>query len=137
MNAPSPIDRREYMKAFRARQRQSGHARITVTLTSDEFERMSSSAEAHSERITTHLKTCAFSGLDAQYLVPPDIAERLDTVVAILRGIGNNLNQLARHSNEMKYFLDTQEVRLQVKRMEDVVRDFVTLPLRTESTGSQ
>ena len=93
---------------------------------------MVSSAKAHDEKLTSHLKNLAIAQLEARYLVPPDLAERLDSLVAIMRGIGNNLNQLARHSNEMHYFLDTQEVRLQVKRMEDAVRELVLFPKRSE-----
>ena len=46
-----------------------------------------------------------------------------------MRGIGNNLNQLARYSNEMRYFLDTEEVRLNIRRMDEVVRRFVNSPV--------
>ena len=46
-----------------------------------------------------------------------------------MRGVGNNLNQLARHSNEMRYFLDTAEVRLQIRRMDEEVRRFVESPV--------
>lgn len=131
-DASAIADRRAYMKAFRERQKAHGHSRVTVNLSRDDYERMVSSAKAHDEKLTSHLKNLAIAQLEARYLVPPDLAERLDSLVAIMRGIGNNLNQLARHSNEMHYFLDTQEVRLQVKRMEDAVRELVLFPKRSE-----
>jgi len=123
-----PNTRREYMKAYRAEAREAGVRRVSATLTDAEHARLAKSAEAHDERITTHLKSLAMASLDRRYLVPPDTAQRLDELISILRGIGNNLNQLARHSNEMRYFLDTQEVRLQVRRMEESVKKFVTEP---------
>lgn len=123
-------DRPQYMQAFRQRQRHAGVRRVNITLTKAEYEQMSQSAMAHGERITTHLKACAFAQLSSRYLVPPDLAERLDALVAILRGVGNNLNQLARHSNEMRYFLDTEQVRLQLKRIDEEVRRFVGEPPR-------
>lgn len=129
-------DRSTYMETFRAEQRLAGVRRVSVTLTAAEFERMNASAVVHGERITTHVKTCAFAHLDACYLVPLDVAERLDALLAIMRGIGNNLNQLARHSNEMQYFLDTEEVRLQVKRMDEAVRTFVNEPPRADDPGT-
>lgn len=127
-----PTDRTEYMKAYRADARRAGVRRVSATLNEAEYTQLADSAKAHHERITTHLKTQALANLERRYLVPPDTNERLDTLVAIMRGIGNNLNQLARHSNEMRYFLDTEEVRLQVKRMEDAVRQFVSQPPTTE-----
>ena len=54
-----------------------------------------------------------------------------------MRGIGNNINQLARYSNEMRYFLDTNEVRLQLKRMDEEVRRFVTSPVLVKEEGEQ
>ena len=125
-------DRTTYMESFRAGQRLAGVRRVGVTLTAAEFEQMTASANVHGERITTHLKTCAFAHLNAHYLVPLDVAERLDALLAVMRGIGNNLNQLARHSNEMRYFLDTEEVRLQVKRMDEAVQTFVSDPPRAD-----
>lgn len=121
-------DRRIYMEKFRRTQREGGVRRVSVTLSAEEFTTLGASADQHHERLTTHLKGLAFAHLEDRYLVPPDLASRLDETLAILRGIGNNLNQLARHSNEMRYFLDTEEVRLQVKRLDQVVRDFVSNP---------
>lgn len=116
------------MQAFRERQKQDGHTRATVNLSPDEYRRLVTSAEAHGEKIATHLKHLAFAQLDRRYLVPLDQAERLDSFIAIVRGIGNNLNQLARYSNEMRHFLETEEVRLQVKQLEEEVRRFVAHP---------
>lgn len=123
-----PTDRAEYMKAYRADARKAGVRRVSATLSEAEYAQLAQSANVHRERITAHLKSQALAHLDSRYLVPPDITERLDTLIAIMRGIGNNLNQLARHSNEMRYFLDTEEVRLQVKQLEEAVRKFITAP---------
>ncbi len=88
----------------------------------------------YGERITSHLKRRAFAHLDARSLIPPDVGRRLDRLLAVVRGIGNNLNQLARHSNEMRAFLDTEQVRLHLKRMEDEVCRFVGGPPLQDNT---
>lgn len=121
-------DRKTYNERFRKEQRARGFRRVSVTLSAEEYERLKRDADAYGERVTTHAKHCAFAHLDARYLVPPDIAERLESLLAVMRGIGNNLNQLARHSNEMRYFLDTEDVRLKVRRMDEAVRRFVIDP---------
>lgn len=118
----------EYMQTFRERQRQAGVRRVSVTLSADEWAALHQHAAEHRERVTTHLKKCAFAHLHARYLVPPDLSERLDVLVATLRGIGNNLNQLARYSNEMRAFLDHEEVRLQLRRLEGEIRAFISEP---------
>lgn len=128
----STHDRKTYMQAFRERQKLDGHTRATVNLSPDEYRRLAANAERHGQKIATHVKHLALANLDRRYLLPPDTNERLDALIAIMRGIGNNLNQLARHSNEMRYFLDTEEVRLQVKHMEEAVRQFVAHPPTAE-----
>ena len=128
-------DRRAYKAAHRAKQKAAGVTRMTITLTAAEAERLKVSAKRHRARPTTHLKACAIAGIDAKYLVPPDAQERLDALLAVMRGIGNNLNQLARYSNEMRYFLDTEEVRLNLKRMDEEVRRFVTEPVLVKEEG--
>jgi predicted RNA-binding protein with EMAP domain len=125
----STTDRRSYNERIREEQKARGFRRVSVTLSPVEYAHLKQHADAHQERVTSHLKQCAFSYLDARYLVPPDVVERLDSLLSIMRGIGNNLNQLARHSNEMRYFLDTDSVRLQLKRMDEEVRRFVAEPM--------
>ncbi len=125
--------RRTYMDTYRKEQKQAGYKRVNVTLTPAEYGRMVTSAKAQGERLTTHLKTLAFAYLDKTYLVPPDQGEALDRLLAVVRGIGNNLNQLARHSNEMRYFMETGEVQLQLKRLDEAVREFVKEPSEADT----
>ena len=130
------INRRTYNASLRETARASGVRRVSATLSPDECRVLQTSATAFEERMTTHLKRCALAYIESRYLVPPDIEKRLDDLVAIMRGIGNNLNQLARHSNEMRYFLDTKEVQLQLRRMEEEVQRFVASPPQaTEAKG--
>ena len=122
-------DRKTYNRRIRDEQKARGFRRVSVTFSPEELARFEASALAHHSRITTHVKDCALAHLDAKYLVPPDISSRLDDLLAVMRGIGNKLNQLARYSNEMRYFLDTEEVRLNIRRMDEEVRRFVNSPV--------
>ena len=126
-------NRRNYNASLRETARASGVRRVSATLSPEEYQQLQASAADFKERVTTHLKRCALAHLETRYLVPPDIVERLDDLVAIMRGIGNNLNQLARHSNEMRYFIDTKEVQLQLRRLEEETLRFVTAPPRAGS----
>jgi Bacterial mobilisation protein (MobC) len=127
--APHPKpSRAEYMAAFRKRQRAEHVHRVSVTLDNLEYIRMNASAIRQDEKFATHLKRRAFADLDKVYVVPADIRERLDEALIVWRGIGNNLNQLARHANEMRAFMHTGEVQLQLRRMEEVLTDLLTKP---------
>ena len=134
MPTPSAThNRKAYMQAFRERQKQAGHTRATVNLSPEEYRRLVASAEGHGEKIASHIKSLALAKLDDAYLVPPDINERMDALLAVMRGIGNNLNQLARHSNEMRAFMETREVQLQLRRLDDELRQFLTEPRKANT----
>jgi len=123
-------DRKAYNSKIRTEQKARGFRRVSVTLSPDELARFDASAQAHGDKLTTHVKACALGYLNDRYLVPPDIAERLDGLLSVMPGIGKKQNQLARYSYEMRYFLDTEEVRLQLKRLDEDIRRFVTQPNR-------
>ena len=129
--------RRTYNAKLRETAKAVGVRRVSATLSPEEYRQLQASAAGFDERVTTHLKRCALAHLETRYLVPPGIEARLDDLVAIMRGIGNNLNQLARHSNEMKYFLDTKEVQLQIRRLEEEIVRFVTAPPRAETSDDR
>ena len=124
----TPEERRQYYQTRRREERGEGKRRVSVTLTATGHGRLVRDASLHRATPTSHLKALALSALEARYLVPPDQAERLDTLIAILRGVGNNLNQLARHANEMRAFMDTDQVRLQLRRMEEAITEHVSAP---------
>jgi Bacterial mobilisation protein (MobC) len=126
---PKP-SRAEYMAAFRKRQREEKIHRVSVTLDNLEYIRMNASAIRQGEKFATHLKHRAFADLDKTYIVPIELRERLDEALIVWRGIGNNLNQLARHANEMRAFMHTGEVQLQLRRMEEVLTQLITQPKR-------
>ena len=130
-NSSDTSDRKSYYRKLWADKKARGERRISPIFTADEIDRLQKSAAVHGEtNLPTHIKNLALSKLDDRYMVTIDIQERLDHLLAIMRGIGNNLNQLARHSNEMHYFMDTAEVRLQLKRMDDEIRQFLTQPAK-------
>ena len=131
------IDRKSYYRKLWTDKKVRGEKRISPIFTADEITRLTTSAAQHGNTsLAAHVKTLALAKLDDRYLVPPDILARLDSLLAVMRGIGNNLNQLARHSNEMRYFMDTAEVRLQLKRLDEELRQFITQPSKDNSHES-
>lgn len=109
------------MRAFREKQRREGVRRVNLTLSASEYAELEESAKRFGETVTRHAHTLLFGVLEKKSLPPPDLAEKLDAMIAIMRGIGNNINQLARHANQMRYFIETNEVHLQLRRLEEEI----------------
>jgi hypothetical protein len=119
-------NRRNYMATFRQEQKLLGFRRVNVTLSPQEYERIQINAVLYGERVTSHLKRCALAFLNTDCLIPPDVGRRLDSLLVVMRSIGNNVNQLARYSHEMRVVLDAGQIQAHLKRMDDEVRRFVT-----------
>lgn len=113
------------MRAFREKQRREGVRRVNLTLSASEYEALAESAKRFEETVTRHAHTLLFGVLEKKSSPPPDLAEKLDATIAILRGIGNNINQLSRHANQMRYFVETNEVHLQLRRLEEEIRHLI------------
>jgi hypothetical protein len=128
-----PTDsRKQYQARYRKSYRQRTR-RVSVSLTLAEYARLERAAAQFSERATTHLKRRAFAHLDAAFLVPPNLEERLQDLVFLVRNIATNINQMARHSNEIQAVLDTRAPFHEVARLEAALRKMVEQPTHPPS----
>ena len=124
---PSSEARKTYLRAYRTAYR-ARHRRVSVSLTGEEYARIEQAAKAQKERPTTYLKTAAFAYLNKGYSPPPELVERLDTLVFLLRNVATNINQIARASNEIHAVLDRDQVFAELARLEQVLRTAVETP---------
>lgn len=117
-------DRSKYLKNYRCENKDK-IKRVNLTLTVEEHKRLCRMAKAESKKPTGFLKELAFVSLEDRANYPLDVSSDLGELVLILRGIGNNINQIARHSNTFKKVLDENEVLLNIKNMEDEIKKFL------------
>jgi hypothetical protein len=111
---------RQYRSAYKSRVR-----RVALTLTREEHARAERLAGKEGLSTSAYLKRAAFAHADGERPVPKEMLERLDGLVAQVRGIANNVNQMARHSNRLKAGVDDAEVMLKLRFLEDRLRAFV------------
>ncbi|MFB0965588.1 MAG: plasmid mobilization relaxosome protein MobC [Patescibacteria group bacterium] len=111
---------REYRRSYGTRVR-----RVALTLTRDEHSRAECLAEREGMPVAAFLKQAAFAHADGSRPVPKELSDRLDELVAQVRGIANNVNQMARHSNRLKAGVEDAEVMLKLRLLEERLRAFV------------
>ena len=92
---------REYMKKYR-QEHKNPSKRVNVSLSKSEYFRLKKSAKEQKISPTKQLKNLAFIALDEQENYPVEIEKSLKELVHVLRGVGNNINQIARYSNTVK-----------------------------------
>lgn len=117
-------NRTEYMREYRAKYKERAK-RVSVTLTPSEHGRARRTASAQGKTLAAFLKDSAFSHMDGIRPVPKELADRVDAMLAVLRGIGNNVNQIARHSNTVRAYVDGNELMLNLRLLDDKLRQFL------------
>jgi hypothetical protein len=111
---------REYRKSYKA-----DHRRITITFTPEEYERIAQEAKAQNQPVATYLHDLTLSALDHIPILSLEDEEKARTFVHLIRGIANNLNQMARYSHTMRGTLDEREIGYQLQYMEEAYRKFL------------
>lgn len=112
---------RSYRSAYKARVR-----RVSLTLTKEEHARAERLAAGEGQPVSAFLKRCAFERIGKRADPPKELVDRLDGLISQVRGIANNVNQMARHSNRLKAGVEDAEVMLKLRRLEELLREFVS-----------
>jgi glutathionyl-hydroquinone reductase len=100
--------------------------RVSVTLSAEEYNLLKKQAESHNITPTKQLKKLAFSQLKNQENYPQEVRKSLHEFVHILRGVSNNINQLAHHSNTFETIVDQNKVFQQLFQLENEVKQFLS-----------
>jgi hypothetical protein len=113
----------EYIRLYKLGHQAVGK-RVNVTLSDEEYQRLQDAAKEYGEAPTAHLRRLAFAALDSRRVVSGEEEERLAELVRVVRGIANNLNQMARYSHAVRGLLDEREVGYNLQYLEETFRRF-------------
>ena len=114
----------EYLKKYRE-ENKGKTKRISVTLSPDEFKQLEKMANTEKIKPTPLLKKLAFSSLEKKADFPLDVSADFGDLVHILRGVANNINQMAKHSNTIKRVADESRLFTLLKTIEDENKKFL------------
>lgn len=112
--------------------------RILLTLTPAQDREIRLAAREAGMRPAVFVRQATLAYMEQSYLVPKDQAERLTTLIAVLRNIGHSLNQAARFAATLqkkrtwfgKKPFDWSEAEGKVRELEQAVEEFVQRPPR-------
>jgi len=94
--------RKAYMQEYLAEYRKKTRE-IKITLSNKDYELIKRIAEKQGLKTSAYIRIAAMEQSKNLYLFPKDIEEQITLAVRNMRGIGNNINQIARYCNEQKF----------------------------------
>ena len=117
---------RAYRKAYWQRFRKT-RKRVYGTLSAQQYAALEERALAARRAVWTQLLAESESYAAGEYLPTREVETLLSELVAQLRRIGNNLNQLARAENRGRE-IDPQQLLLLADSLEQQIRQFISQP---------
>jgi DNA-binding transcriptional MerR regulator len=94
--------RRKYMQEYLARYRDTHHE-IKVTLSNEDYTVIKKIAEKQGVNTSAYIRKATMEQSKHLYLFPKDLEIEIKSAVRNMRGIGNNINQIARYCNEQGF----------------------------------
>ena len=112
---------RKYWQSYKKKTKQ-----ISLTLSVEEYKIWQQAAERQGRRsVGQQIKAEALAYRNKEFLPELDTQHYLTELIRILRGIGNNLNQIAHHSNAVGAAMQEREAISQLKHLEQVADGFI------------
>ena len=103
------------------------HRQISLTLTRKEYDALTKRAEVHGNRtVGQQIKAEAEAYQNQKYLPSERLEIQLTELSRIWRGMANNLNQIAHHSNYYRELIKQEEAIALLQTLEKEARDFIT-----------
>lgn len=90
------------MQDYLAKYRQN-HREIKITLSNEDYAVIKRIAEKQGTKTSAYIRQATMEQSKHLYLFPKDLEIEIKTAVRNIRGIGNNINQIAKYCNEQRY----------------------------------
>jgi len=120
------MSKSEYHKAYWKKYKTT-HRQISLTLTHEEYREWERRAEAHGNRSVGQQIKAEAKSYQAQEFIPTELLEnKLDELSRLWRGMANNLNQIAHHSNYYRELIQQEEAIKLLQTLEQEARDFIS-----------
>lgn len=117
MNA---TERRQYWHIYKTKKKQ-----ISLTLSWQEYRYWQQIAEDRGETVGQQIKAEATAYQRRERVPNLSLERKLARHTHVLRGIANNLNQIARHSNTFRKFLHSRQTFALLRQLEQAADRFI------------
>ncbi len=121
----SPSQKRAAYKKAHWQAYTKTHKRVYGTLTKDEYRTIKVRADQENRSVWEQIwqESCHYR--EQEKLLSQAEAKQLDELYFILRNIGNNINQVAKHSNTFSRLVQDRRILKQLENLESTVDAFI------------
>lgn len=111
---------KRYWQAYKQKKR-----RVTITLSSSEYAKVKLRSQEAKRKVGEQIWLESQAYLTSGSVPTLKMEKELTAAVRILRGIGNNINQMTLNSNVFYKLVKNRDVMAQLKRLENAITDYV------------
>lgn len=115
-----PDKRRQYDRDYQASRKTRVH-RVNCTLSAQEYQTLVEQADLLGLSPTACFREHALASMSQLVVLSPEVDARFNELMRVVRGVGNNINQMARHSNTVRHFVETEELQFHLRKLHDAV----------------
>jgi len=121
------MDRSDYQKTYREKYKDQAK-RVNLTFSLREFRSISRGANSSGIAVAAYAKRCALEAHHQKSAsIPEEVLEQLEDLRRMVRIMGNNLNQMAKHSNRVGEVLDATEPFVYIQSLEAELKRSIAL----------
>lgn len=117
-------DRKEYQRQYHKAYNQKKKA-VKVYFDPKDYKAILKIATKQQKKLASFIREAVFAQARHVYLFPTSIEDEIKSGIRNMRGIGNNINQIAKHANEQGYISpeSMEQVFQYLKKLEDEIKN--------------
>ena len=124
MNEERVEKRKQYQKRYHKEYTRQKKI-VEVCFDPKDYKAIQKVAQKEKKKVATFIREATFAQARHLYLYPSSIEDEIKAGIRNMRGIGNNINQIAKHANEQGYISpeSMEAVFLHLKKLEDEIKN--------------
>lgn len=120
---------KEYFKNYREEYKKKVKY-VNVAVPVSMYSELEKLSELEQVKPSVLLRNMALAYMQQKTFVPKKIESELKEFTFLMRTVANNINQIAHHSNIVKHMVDENGLLMEIKRLEDTVKEYTLHQLK-------
>jgi hypothetical protein len=116
-----PIDKDYYKKYREEYKKKVKYVNVAVPVSM--YEELEKLSDIEQIKVSVLLRNMALAYMQQKTFVPKKVESELKEFTFLMRNVSNNINQIAHHSNIIKHMVDENGLLMEIKKLEDMVRE--------------